>query len=155
MVDTNTELGRLIEQVLKDETEDSCFLVEYLWHEKTEKLVVYLDAEAGVTLAQCQKINRALGRHLEETELLGTNYALEVSSPGLERPLKMKRQYIKNVGRVLKVKTTAGDSWEGKLGEVDEEGILLVPESKKTSKSLPKQIAFADIEKTFVQARFK
>jgi ribosome maturation factor RimP len=81
---------------------------------------------------------------------------LEVSTPGVDQPLKLKRQYHKNIGRKLKV-TTGQHILEGKLVDVGEEKIKLEQEfgegKKKETKSI--EIPFSEIDKTFVLVSFK
>ncbi|MBX2816158.1 MAG: ribosome maturation factor [Saprospiraceae bacterium] len=149
------KLTALIEQSLQEADADSCFLVEHEWKEKPGKLVVFLDGMNGINLAQCQKVSRKLGYLLDESKLLDVNYALEVSSPGLDRPLKLHQQYVKNVGRPIKVQLVDGRQIKGSLDLVTDDYIEVTPE-KKGKKKLPKEhIPFADIDKTFVQVRFK
>ncbi|MBO6792278.1 MAG: ribosome maturation factor [Balneolaceae bacterium] len=75
------------------------------------ELWVYLDAEdRGVNLDECADISRELGFLIDAHELLDSKYRLNVSSPGLSRPLSDIRQYPKNVGRMLKLRyRTNGD----------------------------------------------
>jgi ribosome maturation factor RimP len=81
---------------------------------------------------------------------------LEVSTPGVDQPLKLKRQYYKNVGRRLKVKVHENIT-EGKLKEVSEDQIVLVQETGTGKKRELKEIAipFSEIDKAFVQVSFK
>ena len=71
---------------------------------------------------------------IDEHGVLGSKYTLEVSSPGLYRPLKFKRQFVKNKGRVLKVNLEEGGKVEGRIMEVDEVKIVL--EIKNISRSI-------------------
>lgn len=94
---------------------------------------VYLDGEErGVNLDECAEISRELGFLMDAHEILATNYRLNVSSPGLSRPLTDKRQYLKNKGRKAKVKFNAGDDTfiriEGFIDDVSETGITIVDE---------------------------
>lgn len=69
-------------------------------HDGRGKLVrVLIDTDAGITIAQCAEVSRELGRMIDATEALTESYRLEVSSPGIDQPLKLLRQYAKNVGR--------------------------------------------------------
>ena len=86
---------------------------------------IYVDGDSGVNIAQCTKMSRYLEFHLESEELVPEQYTLEVSSPGLDMPLKLGRQFKKNVGRVLSVKLADGSSLEGILKEYDENLILI------------------------------
>jgi ribosome maturation factor RimP len=89
------------------------------------KVLVLVDADQGMTIASCALLSRALSGELETSDLLEEAYTLEVSSPGLDYPLTEKRQYLKNLGRLLKVYLVTGEEVLGKLKEVEELGIKL------------------------------
>jgi ribosome maturation factor RimP len=79
--------------------------VEYLREGPQWILRVYLDKQGGVTLDDCTEFSRALGPALDVEEVIATEYALEVSSPGLERPLKKPRDFERFAGKTVAVKT--------------------------------------------------
>ena len=65
---------------------------------------IFLDADEGITIEKCIKINRALYNQIEESELFPNgDFSLEVSSPGIDEPLKLQRQYKKNIGRIVEI----------------------------------------------------
>ncbi|MCE2778964.1 MAG: hypothetical protein LW824_15360 [Algoriphagus sp.] len=74
------------------------------------KVLVLVDADQGMTIASCALLSRALSGELETSDLLEEAYTLEVSSPGLDYPLTEKRQYLKNLGRLLKVYLVTGEN---------------------------------------------
>ena len=80
--------------------------------------MILLDSDEGITIQECADISRSLDQELEAVETPETNYALEVSSPGLDQPLRLPRQYQKNVGRDLKVTLETGQALTGTLVEV-------------------------------------
>lgn len=86
---------------------------------------VYVDSETGgVNLDECSRISRELSLLVESEEIFTTSYRLNVSSPGLSRPLSDKRQYAKNRGRTAKVKYKQEDDYKkikGVLKEVSDE----------------------------------
>ncbi len=88
------------------------------------EVCIFLDAEdRGVNLDECAKISRELGFLLEAHELFDNEYRLNVSSPGLSRPLVDLRQYGKNVGRSVKMKYKADQDYkksEGIIASVEE-----------------------------------
>jgi Uncharacterized protein conserved in bacteria len=122
-----------------------------------KRVLVIIDGDHGITIDDCADLSRVLSKEFDELGFFDEdNYLLEVSTPGLDHPLKLKRQYHKNTGRSLKVvgkETTI----EGRLKEVMEEKIVLVQESgtgkKKEYREI--EIPFSEIEKTFVQVSFK
>ena len=98
-----------------------CFTVEISL--KPGKLLeVFVDADGPMDFMRCQKLSRFLESHLDENNWLGETYTLEVSSPGIGRPLKFLRQFIKNVGRTVEIKLA---------NDAIEEGILLKADEKE------------------------
>ena len=101
------------------------------------ELWIYLDGEdRGVNLDECADISRELGFLIDAHELIPNKYRLNVSSPGLSRPLSDLRQYKKNVGRLIKVRYSGAEKTEkvtGKLDRViDEQLLVQVEEGKNT-----------------------
>lgn len=110
------------------------YLLDALIENDGESVIwVLVECENGpVTLDTCADLSREIGFVLEAHDLMSDRYRLNVSSPGLERPLSDVRQYRKNVGRILRVKI--GDTLvEGKLTDFnDREITLALPEGSKT-----------------------
>ena len=87
---------------------------------------VFLDADKGITIDKCIKINRALYNQIEESDTFPNgDFSLEVSSAGVDEPLKLHRQYKKNIGRTIEVTMNDGTKKEGKLTDVNEEDIII------------------------------
>jgi ribosome maturation factor RimP len=123
-------IASLTEAVL--ETDPTYFLVE-LRIKPTNNIKLFLDGDHGITIEKCVQINRALYKKIEQSELYPDgNFSLEVSSPGLDEPLKLMRQYKKNIGRPVEVVLVDGTLAEGRLVEVAEESIVV--EEKKGKK---------------------
>ncbi len=110
---------------------------------KHSVLRIDVDTDSGITLEECMKISRSVGWMIEEEGLISAAYHLEVSSPGVGQPLKLKRQYAANVGRHLAVRTQEGKDLRGKLLEVGETGISLelLPKASAKKKPSPDQDA--------------
>ncbi|XWN38158.1 MAG: ribosome maturation factor [Balneola sp.] len=110
---------------------------------------LYLDAQdRGVNLDECADISKELGFLIEAHELFEKKYRLNVSSPGLSRPLSDVRQYKKNQGRKAKVKFKKEDEYdktEGTIVGVDENGIMLEDQNGKSVKVLFDDIKEAKI----------
>ena len=68
-------------------------------------LRVYIDAEAGITLDDCERVSRAVSEVLEAEDPIPGQYTLEVSSPGLERPLRTAEHFARFVGETVHVET--------------------------------------------------
>lgn len=150
------EIRRIAEANLAN---DRQFLVDVVISARKgpKKVLVVVDGDEGVSIDDCAWISRQIAKMLDESVLLGEDsYLLEVSTPGLDQPLKLRRQYRKNIGRRLKVKLPDRTE-EGKLEAVTDEIVTLVQETgsgkKKETKSI--QINFSEIEKAFVLVSFK
>ena len=81
--------------------------VEYIKAGKVWTLRVFIDKKQGVTVSDCQKLSREIEDLIEVHELISDPYNLEVSSPGLDRPLKKEADYLRNKDKQIKVKTYA------------------------------------------------
>ncbi|MEL0026417.1 MAG: ribosome assembly cofactor RimP [Schleiferiaceae bacterium] len=115
-------------------------------------IVVYADSDAGLSIDQIKMINRKIEAELDRDV---EDFNLTVSSPDLNKPLKIWRQYKKNVGRTLKVKFQDRQA-EGDLVEVSEEDITLsIPGTKKKDPATALTIPFADITEAKVGIKFK
>ena len=108
----------LLEEALKDDK--SLFLIDFSVS-TDNSIKVVLDGDSGVNLEDCMKISRAIEHNLDREEY---DFSLEVTSAGAASPLIMARQYPKNIGRKLKVRT-ASDIFEGNLTATTDDGILL------------------------------
>ena len=105
-----------------------------------QKVLILVDGDNGVTIDDCANLSREVAAVLDEKGWLNESYLLEVSTPGLDQPLALLRQYKKNIGRGLKVKLADQSQQEGKLSEVTDEHIVLQQETgsgkKKESKTI-------------------
>jgi ribosome maturation factor RimP len=118
---------------------------------------IFIDADEGINLSGLIEYNRKLYRQIEEAGMFPDgNFSLEVSSPGLDEPLKLKRQYQKNVGRFVEVTLVDGTKKEGKLLQDNEDSILIEWEEGKGKKKEIKQetILFDQIKTTKIQIKF-
>jgi ribosome maturation factor RimP len=103
------------------EQRQDLFLIDFdVLADNTIKVVI--DGDNGVLVEDCMFISRAIEHNLDREE---QDFSLEVLSAGATTPLTNKRQYKKNIGRTLHVKTMANEEIEGKLTDVNEEKILL------------------------------
>jgi len=145
-----TMINELLEQHLGH------FLVE-VRIKPTNNVKVFIDGDEGLPLSDIIKYNRALYKRLEESGLFpADDYSLEVSSPGLDEPLKNNRQFKKNIGRFVEVLFNDTTKKEGKLLEVLEEGIVIETEEGKGKKKVVEQetVLFTDIKATKIQVKF-
>ncbi len=132
------------------------FLVEVVVSKhKPWKFTVIVDGDQGITIDDCAALSRALNESLESG--ISDPYTLEVSTPGLDHPLKLKRQYQKNIGRSLKIVRKDKSIVNGALKQTDEEKIMMETETGQGKKTEVKiiEILFTEIEKAFVTVSFK
>lgn len=153
-----------IEQLLLEKFQDvgfqDLFIVEIKFNPANKKLEIFLDSDSNLTVGQTARINRYLQNHIDENNWLGEKYILDVSSPGVGKPLLLKRQYVKNIGRNIKVSFVEQGSDEGILKSVDDNGIVIekeviVKEKKKKRKEMAEvPIEWESIAKTKVKIKF-
>ncbi len=108
----------LLEEALAENT--ALFLIE-LTFLPGNKIQVVVDGDTGISLKECIRISRNIDQNLDREE---EDFGLEVTSPDIAEPLKVLRQYQKNLNRILKVKTN-DDVLEGRLTEVTDTHIVL------------------------------
>lgn len=147
-----------IEKMLQDMlvNDPAYFLVE-IRVKPTNNVKLFLDGDQGVTIEKCISWNRALYKRIEEENLYPDgNFSLEVSSPGVDEPLKMLRQYKKNVGRSVEVIMKDGIKIAGKLIDVSEEAITVEETKGKNKKKevIQHQFQFDQIKSTTIQTVF-
>jgi ribosome maturation factor RimP len=103
--------------------------VEYVKEGSDYYLRIYADKEGGITIGDCEIVNRALGYLLDADDYIGDAYILEVSSPGLTRPLKKENDFRRSVGKVVEIKTFAkingSKEFEGILKAYDAETVTI------------------------------
>lgn len=128
----------------------------------SQRVTILVDNDEGITIQECTSISRRLAKQLEELEVFTEAYNLEVSSPGLDQPLILMRQYKKNIGRNLKITLKSGDVLTGKLIEAADDKIKIqLPEPKKKPKApvepleLEKEIDLEEISKAMIEISFK
>lgn len=136
--------------------EPDLFLVE-IKIKPTSNIKVFIDGDKGISIEKLVQFNRSLYKQLEASELFPNgDFSLEVSSPGLDEPLKLRRQYLKNVGRYVEVLTNEGIKTEGKLTGVTDNEIVVEEEKGQGKKKeiINKTISFETIKTTKIQIKF-
>jgi ribosome maturation factor RimP len=112
------------------------FLVELLI-KAGNQILVFIDGDKDVKMQDCIDLSRYIESQLDrETE----DYSLNVSSHGLDQPLKLFRQYTKNVGRVLSITMGDGKKKKGTLLKAEKQGLTVMPEQDKKKKKTDKEI---------------
>ena len=112
------QVEKLVEEAIQENPK--LFLID-LKISPDNKINVIVDGDEGVSIKECMRISRNVEHNLDRET---TDFSLEVSSPGLTEPIVNNRQYNKNLGKTLKVKTET-DKFEGKLLEINDSGIVL------------------------------
>ena len=145
------KVGELLNKALEERP--SLFLIDLSIND-ANKILVTIDGDNGVTLQDCIDVSRAIEHNLDREE---QDFSLEVASAGATTPLKSIRQYRKNIGRVLRVKTAEGET-EAPLTGVNDEFIVLewtAREPKQVGKGKENvqkraEIAYKDIKEAVV-----
>jgi len=144
-------LGKALEE------HPSLFLIDFtIGGDNTIKVV--LDGDKGVTLQDCMDVSRAIEHNLDREE---EDFSLEVASAGATSPLKMPRQYTKNIGRKLKVRTDSGEL-EGTLVQATDNNITLEWKARepkpvgkgKVTVQKKRDIPFSEIQEAKVILKF-
>lgn len=99
-----TEVDALVTPVVESLGYDLIEL-EYLTDQGRWILRLYIDGEAGITLEDCEKVSRSVSAVLDVEDIIPGHFNLEVSSPGVERPVRRLKDFEKYVGSVVKIKT--------------------------------------------------
>jgi ribosome maturation factor RimP len=154
------QIGEWLNPLLEDM---NLFLVEVKTGGKA-RVEVFVDGDMGITISQCAEISRFVEKNLDGSGLVSDHYVLDVSSPGMDNPLKVPRQYKKRIGRTLHIIKTDGTEVEAELISADDEKIklkeLAKPEKKKKKGAKteekpqgPKEfeLKYSDIKKAVIQ----
>ena len=112
-------IKRLVDEALEES--ENLYLIELSFLDNS-KILVEIDGDTGVNLKECIRINRYVEQNLDREE---EDFSLEVTSVDITKPLKVLRQYIKNIGKTLKVKMVDNRKFEGILKSVEDNEISL------------------------------
>ena len=119
-----------VQQVLDKQFEDvELVLLEELGNRRQKIVRLYIDHPGGVTHELCSRVSGVVGNAIDEAGMFEEGYTLEVSSPGIERPLRKRSHFEAQVGKKVYVKTKVpiegSKVWQGTLLEVGSEDILV------------------------------
>lgn len=134
--------------------------VQYVPRKPTAKLLIVLDGDKGIGIDKCAEVSRGLSERIDEVDLIPNAYTLEVSSPGVDRPLTVLRQYAQHIGRTLRIEPNPTEEGEkdavivqGKLLAVQDDVLQIeISKQKKTAETL--EMPFAHIKKATVVVEF-
>lgn len=144
-----------LDKVLKEEDFKDCFLIDSVKNES--KVQIFLDADNGMTFENCRKISRLLEAFIDESNILGEKYTLEVSSPGASSPLKLLRQYPQHIDRKIKIiQKQEEQEIEGVLTGVKDNLIYIHSEKGKGKKKVVEDhiVEFENIDKSYILLAF-
>ncbi|MBK9729514.1 MAG: ribosome maturation factor RimP [Saprospiraceae bacterium] len=144
------EIQNLLAKKFEEEGFQDCFLVSIEQNKKN--IQVFLDADSGINFEKCQKISRYLEAIFDEKAWFGEEYVLEVSSPGISRPLVFPRQFRKNIGRELQVKLPDGTEFSGNILDANDQIVTISREEirkegkKKIRETIETQLPYNTIK---------
>lgn len=153
-------IDNALTELFQTEEYADCYLVEVKASATGSRLQIFIDSDSYLDLKKCTRISRFLETIIEENNLMPEKYHLEVSSPGIDRPLTLPRQYQKNIDRKIVVELNDNSKHKGRLKTVSDEGIsIAIPLSKKEAKKLGvdekiEEIKYSDIMKAKIQISF-
>ena len=148
------QITDLVEKIIADS--EDVFLVS-VKIKPVNNFKIFVDADNGINIDRCVKINRAMYKVIEEEAWYPDgNFSLEVSSPGVDEPLLLPRQFKKNIGRTVAVTLLDETKLEGKLTEANDDGILIEYLEGKNKKAvvISKVLALEEIKQVIVQISF-
>ena len=154
----NMEIGAKLAELAVSTLREDQFLVEVVASSRNlSKITLIVDGDKGITIDDCGQISREMSKKLDEFDFGNNRYVLEVSTPGIDHPLKLKRQFHKNVGRMLKVQKKDKSLLQGRMISSDENRIILKQEAMKGKVLTEGEVilSFEEIEKAFVMVSFK
>ena len=94
--------------------------VKNRWEGRQQLIEIFVDTDEGVTIDLCAQISRQLIQTIDNSDIMRSPYRLQVSSPGIDRPLKFSRQYQKHIGRQLSIQYNLDGSILRLMGELIE-----------------------------------
>jgi ribosome maturation factor RimP len=138
-------------------SEDPEYFLVFVKVKPGHNIRIYLDGDNGLPIQKCTYFNRKIYKAIEEAGWFPDgDFSLEISSPGVDEPLILKRQYNKNIGRKVEVELVDGTQKTGTLTTVAENDIIIEWIEGKGKKATPHQllIPFENIKSTIVQIQF-
>ncbi len=119
--------------------------VEYVKEGGTWYLRAYIDKEGGITVNDCEAVSHRMSDLLDEEDFIDDSYVFEVSSPGLGRPLKKEKDYIRSMGKEIEIRTYRAidrkKEFRGVLSAYTEDTVTIIMEEEQTLTFEKKDIA--------------
>jgi ribosome maturation factor RimP len=142
-----------IRQLVEEKLEGTDMFIVELSVSSNNRIVVEIDGMSGVTIDDCVAVSRQIESNLDREQ---EDFELQVSSAGIDKPLRDRRQFEKNIGREVKIILQDSAELKGELLEVGESLKVKLPASKK--KKLPEReevVAWENIRETKILISFK
>lgn len=116
--------------------------IEFKGRSGSQLLRIFVDIDGGITLDQCVALSREISDLLDTRDLIAGRYRLEVSSPGLDRPLKTERDFNRNLGRQVRINYLSEQAEEqtviGVIEQVNDNQIVVMQDSQQVQIDLSK-----------------
>ncbi|MBN1155298.1 ribosome maturation factor RimP [candidate division KSB1 bacterium] len=122
------QIRTLIGPLLEDE-EVELIDIELKGNVGNQVLRIFVDVEGGINLSRCESLSREISSILDMDDVMSGKYRLEVSSPGIDRPLKTINDFRRNTGKRIGLQLQDGRSFEGTIDVVDDVKISMVIDS--------------------------
>lgn len=124
----NSTEQNILNVAQKISKKNNLFLLEVLFrgNERNRVIEIFIDGEDNLSADECARISREINQVIEENELLSSAYRLDVSTPGVDRPLKYLKQYKKHINRKLEVRYKSGENKKnitGKLVKIEDDNL--------------------------------
>ena len=135
-----TSLKENIVQIVEEITSSSgYFLIDIVLRgtERNRVIEIFVDGEKNITAKDCAEVSRKINKVFEEKELIKSAYRLDVSSPGIDRPLLYLKQYPKHINRKFEIKYNYGDEkkkLKGTLNKIEGEDLTFLTNKEQVIK---------------------
>jgi ribosome maturation factor RimP len=145
--------GKIV-QIIDEKLEGSPLFCVEVKVRNNNRIQVFIDGDQGVLIKDCVDLSRHLETQLDrDTE----DFELEVSSAGLDQPLKNHRQFVKNIGQSLKIRLNDGTQLSGELKTVAEKSMEILVAASKKEKTAEQLVSlpFSQVEEAKIVIKFK
>ncbi len=141
---TETKVLAIVEPILAEKALELADL-EFVKEGPNWYLRIYIDKEGGVTIEDCESVSRILEKKLDEKDPIEQAYILEVSSPGIDRPLKKPEHFQKYMGEIIDIKLykplEGKKEYQGELKQFENGVITIIDENDKEIQFVQKETA--------------
>ncbi len=123
---------------------------------RRRRVSVVVDRDGGIDLDGIAAASRAVSEALDASDAMGADaYTLEVTSPGIDRPLTLPRHWRRNVGRRVRVVLTDGTTWDGRIRGADDDALVVAADERGTAETAERRTPWSDVVRGEVQVEFK